>query len=98
MAKPKLAEFLNTIFTTIGIEQKDREMILAASALKEIELPEDINTKFDAAYLTQDRAESEILPKVSAKLKTENFAHFADHLERKSLAPIIEALPDEYKT
>jgi len=93
MAKPKLTDILNNIFKAIGIEAKDSEMILAASALKEIELPEDFNTKFDAAYYTPDRAKAEI----GAKLKPEHWSHFAADIE-KYVDPIIETLPDEFKT
>lgn len=93
MAKPKLSDFLTNIFKQIGIEQKDSDLILSASALREIELPEDIQTKFDAGFFTPERAKSEI----GATLKPEHFGHFATDLERNSLKTIIDSLPDQYK-
>jgi hypothetical protein len=93
MPKPKLTEILNNLFKSIGIEQKDADMILAASALKEIELPEDFDAKFSAAYYTPDRAKSELGP----KFKTEYWSHFATDIE-KFVDPIIETLPDEFKS
>ena len=93
MAKVKLSDFLGKLFKASGVEAKDGDLILAASALKEIDLPEDFETKFETAYYTPERAKNEL----SATLKTEHFGHFATDLERKTLAPIIDSLPDNYK-
>src|SRR6478735_7713718 len=93
MSKVKLSDFLGKLFKAAGVEAKDGDLILAASALKEIELPEDFETKFETAYFTPERAKNEL----GGTLKTEHFGHFATDLERKNLAPIIDALPDNYK-
>jgi hypothetical protein len=93
MPKIKLSDFLATTFKAIGIEQKDSDMILAASALKEIELPEDFQSKFDDSFYTPDRAKAAL----ESELKPLHFGHFATDLEKKSLKPIIDSLPDEYK-
>ncbi len=92
--KIKLSDFLSKVFKNVGIEQKDADMILAASSLKEIELPEDFETKFDTGYYTPDRAKSVM----ETELKPLHFGHFATDVERKALAPIIDSLPDEFKT
>ncbi len=93
MSKVKLSDFLSGIFKNVGLDQKDADMILAASALKEIELPEDFQSKFDEGYYTPARAESVM----GEKLKPLHWAHFATDAERKSLAPIIDILPDDFK-
>lgn len=93
MAKPKLKDILSAQFKAIGIDQKDADMILSASALNEIELPEDFNSKFDTAYYTPERAKATL----GSELKPEHFGHFATDLERKSLIPLMELLPEEYK-
>lgn len=58
MAK-KLTEFINELQKTGGIKSADLETALAASALKDIELPDDFVTGFESAFLTVERAKND---------------------------------------
>lgn len=58
MAK-KLREFISELQKTGGIKSTDLETALAASALNDIELPDDFVTGFEGAFLTVDRAKND---------------------------------------
>lgn len=58
MAK-KITEFLTELQKTGGIKSADLETALAASALKDIELPDDFVTGFESSFMTADRAKND---------------------------------------
>jgi len=92
---PKVNEFLRTVFEATGINDNDLEAALQASGLKEVELPEAVVKKFNDFYMTPDRAMND--PEITKKLKTKHWGYFADTVE-KDLKPIINLLPEDYKT
>jgi hypothetical protein len=52
----KVSDLLKTIIDPIGIKNNDLEAALQASALKDIEIPDEVKDKFDRHYFTKERA------------------------------------------
>lgn len=75
MAKA-LKDFIKDLQTKGAIKSADLDTALAASALAEIELPDDFVSGFDAAFLTVDRAKND--PAIVAEIqKASNRSAFA---------------------
>lgn len=88
----KLNEFLRTILEPTGVASTDLEMVLQASALKEIEVPEVANEKFNQYYLTRQRAEND--PEIRNKIKKNTWQSIAGSVDDKIIAL---SLPEEFK-
>lgn len=58
MAK-KIREFITELQKTGGIKSTELETALAASALNDIELPDDFVTGFESSFMTADRAKND---------------------------------------
>lgn len=52
----KLSDFLKSTIDPLQIKNNDLEAALQASALREIEIPDEVKDKFDRTYFTKDRA------------------------------------------
>lgn len=75
MAKP-LKDFIKELQTKGAIKSADLDTALAASALTDIELPDDFVSGFDASFLTVDRAKND--PAIVAEIqKASNRSAFA---------------------
>lgn len=75
MAK-KVKDFIKELATKGSIKSADLETALAASALNDIELPDDFVSGFDNAFLTTDRAKND--PAIVAEIqKSSNRSAFA---------------------
>lgn len=74
----KAGEFLNEIFTSLGIDPTDEALAKLVTQTVTIELPDDFKTKFHEIYMTSDVAR--------AKLKPEVIAGFAKGLEESAIA------------
>lgn len=91
----KLTEALQQIFPATAFPDNDISAVLTASALKDIDLPDDLMTKFNGHYMTPDRAVND--PEIGKKLKAKYWGFLADEIERK-LKNIVATLPDDYQT
>jgi hypothetical protein len=88
----KLNEFLRTILEPTGVASTDLEMVLQASALKEIEVPEVANEKFNQYYLTRQRAEND--QEIRNKIKKNVWQSIANSVDEKI---INISLPEDFK-
>lgn len=91
----KLTEALSQIFPATAFPDNDISAVLTASALKDIDLPDDLMTKFNGHYMTPDRAVND--PEIGKKLKAKFWGYFADEVERK-LKGTVSKFTDEYQT
>lgn len=90
----KIAEFLTKILPSAQFPDNDLSAALGASGLKDVEIPDTTLEKFNAHYMTKDRAAND--PDVARELKSKHFGHFADTIE-KDLKKIVAILPEEWK-
>jgi len=90
----KLAEFLTQILPASVFNDPDLPVVLSASALKEIDLPDAVVTKFNSHYMTPDRAANDTT--VGNEWKRKLWGYFADDTE-KELKQILPFLPAEYQ-
>lgn len=75
MAKP-LKDFFKELQTKGAIKSTDLDTVLSASALNDIELPDDFVTGFESSFLTVDRAKND--PAIVAEIqKASNRSAFA---------------------
>ena len=91
----KLKEFLTQILPAAHFKTAGLETVLAASALNEIEMPDEVLTAHGQHYMTADRAIND--PNVVKELKAKHWGHFADTIER-DIKQIVAILPDDFKT
>lgn len=64
----KLNEWLNQITTPLFDKKEDADLFTAASALKEIEIPDEVAAKFSSKFMTRERAltDEELVKKFNA--------------------------------
>lgn len=55
----KIGEFLKTVLTPVFKKPEELDLFLSASALREIEIPDEIVTDFNNKYLTRERASTD---------------------------------------
>lgn len=91
----KLNDFLREVLEPTGLASTDMEMVLSASALKEIEVPETVKPKFSSFYMTKDRAMND--PDIVKSINRSLWATYADKSEEK-LLPLFNHLPEDVKT
>ena len=53
---PKIGDFLKTVLTPVFKKPEELDLFVSASALREIEIPDEIVTEFNNKYLTRERA------------------------------------------
>jgi hypothetical protein len=53
---PKLSEFLKTVLAPTFKKPEDLELFVSASALRDIEVPDEVASEFNNKYLTRERA------------------------------------------
>lgn len=90
----KLNDFLRKVLEPTGLASTDMEMVLSASALKEIEVPDTVEPKFSSFYMTKDRAMND--PDINKEINKKLWATYADKSEEKIL-PIFDSLPEDVK-
>lgn len=90
----KLNDFLRKVLEPTGLASTDMEMVLSASALKEIEVPDTVEPKFSSFYMTKDRALND--PDINKEINKKLWATYADKSEEKIL-PIFDSLPEDVK-
>lgn len=63
----KIGDFLKSVLTPVFKKPEELDLFVSASALREIEIPDEIVTEFNNKYLTRERAltDEEILKKVT---------------------------------
>lgn len=91
---PKLNAFLTSILPAEAFPNNDLAAILGASALKDIDIPDEVATKFNSHYLTRDRALND--DGISKELKNRHFGHWADKTEGE-FKEILDDLPQDVK-
>lgn len=91
----KLTDALSKIFPAATFPDNDLAAVLSASALKDIEIPDQVMGKFDTHYMTKDRAEND--PDIAKNLKSKHWAYFADTVEDR-FKRIVALLPDDFQT
>src|SRR5687768_16388088 len=81
MAKP-LKDFIEELQTKGAIKSADLETVLPASAMNDIELPDDFVSGFDASFLTIDRAKNDpaIVAEIQKASNRSAFAAFDDKM------------------
>lgn len=81
MAKP-LKDFIKELQTKGAIKSADLETVLSASAMNDIELPDDFVSGFDASFLTIDRAKNDpaIVAEIQKASNRSAFAAFDDKM------------------
>lgn len=90
----KLNAFLTSILPAEAFPDNDLAAVLGASALKEIEVPDAVASKFNSHYMTKDRAIND--PDIAKELKGRHFGHFADLVEG-DLKDIMGKAPQEFQ-
>jgi hypothetical protein len=53
---PKIGDFLKTVLAPVFKKPEELDLFVSASALREIEIPDEIVTEFNNKYLTRERA------------------------------------------
>lgn len=88
----KAKDFLQTVFEQGNIRSDEIAAVLGASALSELEFPDDIKDKFNSVYLTRQRAENdpEIITKLGGKSKAQTLSTIDEKIEK-----ILTLLPKE---
>lgn len=87
----KIADFLTKILPATSFPDNDLAAALGASGLKDVEIPDETLPKFNAVYMTADRAKND--PEIARAYKIKNFGQFADESERE-IKQIIALLPE----
>lgn len=90
----KLSDFLRKVLEPTGLASTDMEMVLSASALKEIEVPDTVEPKFSTYYMTKDRAMND--PDIVKSINRSLWATYADKSEEK-IIPLFNHLPEDVK-
>lgn len=90
----KLTDFLREIAEKGGIRDNDFEAALGASALAGVEIPDDIKTKFNAAYYTLDRAKND--PAIVTDIRRANRKEIWDNVDQK-IEALLDFVDDETK-
>lgn len=91
----KIAEFLTKILPATSFPDNDLAAALGASGLKDVEIPDETISKFNAVYMTPDRAKND--PEIARAYKAKHWGHFADEIER-DIKQIVAVLPDAIQT
>lgn len=88
----KVSELLKTIIDPIGIKNNDLEAALQASALREIEVPDEVKEKFDRHYFTKERAmnDEEIVKQLRYEARGFTFG-----LVDEKIKKLLPLLPEE---
>ena len=85
----KLGDFLSEILAPVFKKKEDLDLFVAASALREIEIPDEVRADFNAKYLTRERAftDDEIVKKFNLDARGRVFSSI--DLKIKDLLPKI---------
>ncbi len=72
----KLGDFLKKVLTPVFKKPEELDLFVAASALREMEIPDEVVTDFDAKYLTRERAftDDEIVKKFNTDARGRVFS------------------------
>lgn len=91
----KITDFLREVAEKGGIRDNDLEAALGASALAGVEIPDTIKEKFNAAYLTRDRAKNDpdIITEITRPKSKEIFANIDARINA-----LLEFVDDDTKT
>lgn len=90
----KLAAFLTSIFPTAVFKNADLPVVLAASTLNDIELPDEVATQFNSHYMTADRAINDT--NVGNKWWGKLYGRMADEIESE-LKGFLPYMPQEFQ-
>jgi hypothetical protein len=88
----KLNEFLLGVVTPLFEKKDDAELFVSASALKDIEVPDDVAAKFNTKFLTRERALSD--EQILAKVNKDSRGRVFDSVDLK-LKKFISKLSQE---
>lgn len=91
----KLKDFLREVAEKGGIRDTDFEAALGASALAEVEISDEFKTKFNASYLTVERAKND--PTIVTEIRKAKSKEIWDNVDQK-IDALLDFVDDETKT